>query len=184
MKLEGDRVLYIHVTYVPVLETLGEAKTKPTQHSVKLLREIGIQPDFIITRTGEPLDSVRREKIALFCNVHEEDVVSDSNVDNVYAVPLLFEQQKLCKKILSKLHLRKNHNDLMTWNNFITKIRKLKKSITIGVVGKYFDIGSFKLSDSYISVIEAVKHAAWAHNLYPDIQWIDSKLFEKKPESS
>ncbi|GAG57027.1 unnamed protein product, partial [marine sediment metagenome] len=169
MKLEGDKILYVHVTYVPVLETLGEAKTKPTQHSVKLLREIGIQPDFVITRSKKPLDSVRREKIAMFCNVHEEDVISDSNIDNVYGVPLLFERQQLCKKILKKLNLRKNYNDLKTWKNFITKVRKIDKKVKIGIVGKYFDIGSFKLSDSYISVIEAVKHAAWNNNISPDI---------------
>ena len=182
MKLEDENVLFVHVTYVPVLETLGEAKTKPTQHSVKQLREIGIQPDFIITRTETPLDNVRREKIAMFCNVHEDDVISDSNIDNVYAVPLLFEEQFLCKKILTKLKLKKDRNELKTWKSFINKIRRLDKKITIGIVGKYFDIGDFKLSDSYISVIEAVKHAAWANNLRPEIQWIDSKLFEKNPE--
>jgi len=182
MKLEGDKVIFVHVTYVPVLETLGEAKTKPTQHSVKLLREIGIQPDFVITRSEEPLDDVRREKIAMFCNVHEEDVISDSNIDNVYAVPLLFEKQDLCKKILNKLGLRRDRNNLKIWRSYITKIRRLNKKVKIGVVGKYFDIGSFKLSDSYISVIEAVKHAAWNNNLCPDLQWIDSKVFEKKPE--
>lgn len=181
MKLEGDSVIYVHVTYVPVLATLGEAKTKPTQHSVKLLREIGIQPDFIITRSEKPLDSVRCGKIAMFCNVHEEDVISDSNIDNVYAVTLLFEKQDLCKKILRKLNLRKDHNDLEKWDKFIKKIRTLKNPVTIGIVGKYFDIGTSQLSDSYISVIEAVKHAAWNNNLKPDIKWIDSKLFENEP---
>jgi CTP synthase len=182
MKLEGDSVLYVHVTYVPMLDTLGEAKTKPTQHSVKLLREIGIQPDFIITRSEEPLDNVRREKIAMFCNVHEEEVISDSNIDNVYAVTLLFERQELCKKVLRKLNLRKDHNDLEGWEKFIKKIRTLKNTVTIGIVGKYFDIGTSQLSDSYISVIEAVKHAAWNNNLKPDIKWIDSKVFEKDPK--
>jgi CTP synthase len=181
MKLEGDSVLYVHVTYVPVLDTLGEAKTKPTQHSVKLLREIGIQPDFIITRSEEPLDDVRREKIAMFCNVHQEEVISDSNIDNVYAVTLLFEKQELCKKVLRKLNLRKDHNELEKWEKFIKKIRTLKNSVKIGIVGKYFDIGTSQLSDSYISVIEAVKHAAWNNNLKPDIRWIDSKVFEKDP---
>ncbi|MFO7677769.1 MAG: CTP synthase [Thermoplasmatota archaeon] len=183
MKYDGDHVIYIHVTYVPVLETLGEAKTKPTQHSMKLLREIGIQADFIVVRTEIPLDHVRKEKISLFCNVSEDDVISDSNVDNVYAVPLLFEEQELCKKILRKLHLRKEKNDLKPWKNYITKIKKLDKKITIGIVGKYFDIGAYKLSDSYISVIEAVKHAAWENNLNPEIEWIDSKVFEKHPEN-
>ena len=181
MKLEGENVLYVHVTYVPVLETVGEAKTKPTQHSVKRLREIGIQPDFIITRSEKPLDNVRREKIAMFCNVHEEDVISNEDVDNVYAVSLLFEKQELCKKILRKLNLRKDHNEMEKWEKFIKKIRRLKNTVTIGIVGKYFDIGTSQLSDSYISVIEAVKHAAWNNNLVPDVRWIDSKVFENGP---
>jgi len=179
MKQEGERVLFLHVTYVPMLDALGEAKTKPTQHSVKLLREIGIQPDFIIARSEKPLDNVRREKIAMFCNVHEDEVISNEDVDNVYAVSLLFERQDLCKKILKKLNLRKDHNDLEGWEKFIKKIRILKNSVKIGIVGKYFDIGTSQLSDSYISVIEAVKHASWNNNLKPEISWIDSKVFEK-----
>jgi CTP synthase len=115
MKQEGETVLFVHVTYVPMLDALGEAKTKPTQHSVKLLREIGIMPDFIITRSEKTLDSVRREKIAMFCNVHEDDVISNEDVDNVYAISLLFEKQELCKKVLRKLNLRKDHNDLEGW---------------------------------------------------------------------
>ncbi len=181
MKHEGEKIIYVHVTYVPVLKSLGEAKTKPTQHSVKLLREIGIQPDFIITRSEKPLDDVRKEKIALFCNVSGEDVISDSNIDNVYGVPLLFEDQELCKKILRKLGLRKEESELNSWRNYLGKIRKLDKKVRIGIVGKYFDIGAFKLSDSYISVIEAVKHAAWNNNVRPEIEWIDSKTFEKQP---
>ncbi|MCK4348331.1 MAG: CTP synthase [Thermoplasmatales archaeon] len=182
MKHEGDKVLYVHVTYVPVLEALGEAKTKPTQHSVKLLRGIGIQPDFIVTRSEKALDDVRKEKIALFCNVHEDDVISDSDVDNVYAVPLLFEEQFLCRKILRKLRLRRDHNELKIWKDFISNIRNFEEVVTIGIVGKYFDIGSSKLSDSYISVIESIKHAAWNNGLNPKIKWIDSKIFEKKPD--
>jgi CTP synthase len=182
MKLEDEKILYVHVTYVPVLDALGEAKTKPTQHSVKLLREIGIQPDFIITRSEKPLDEVRREKIAMFCNMHEEDVISDSNIDNVYAVTLLFEEQDLCTKVLKKLNLRKEHVDFEGWSKFIKKIRTIKNPVTIGIVGKYFDIGTSQLSDSYISVIEAVKHAAWNNNVKPEIKWIDSKIFEKNPK--
>jgi len=182
MKLEEDKVIYVHVTYVPVLDSLGEAKTKPTQHSVKRLREIGIQPDFIVTRTKEPLDHVRREKIAMFCNMHEEDVISDSDVDNVYKVTLLFEEQNLCKKILNKLNLRKDHNELKKWKLFLKKISNVEQTVKIGIVGKYFDIGTSQLSDSYISVIEAVRHASWNNNLKPEIHWIDSKTFEKNPE--
>ena len=182
MKNEGETVLFVHVTYVPMLEALGEAKTKPTQHSVKRLREIGIMPDFIITRSEKTLDSVRREKIAMFCNVNEDDVISNEDVDNVYSISLLFENQDFSKKVLRKLNLRKNHNDLEGWEKFLKKIKRLKSTVTIGIVGKYFDIGTSQLSDSYISVIEAVKHAAWNYNLNPDIKWIDSKVFEKDPK--
>ena len=181
MKQEGERVIFVHVTYVPMLDALGEAKTKPTQHSVKLLREIGIMPDFIITRSEKTLDNVRREKIAMFCNVHEDDVISNEDVDNIYAVSLLFEKEDLCKKILKKLNLRKDHNDLEGWEKFIKKIRTLKNPVRIGIIGKYFDIGTSQLSDSYISVIEAVKHAAWNNNVDPKVSWIDSKEFEKDP---
>ena len=181
MRQEGEKVVFVHVTYVPMLDALGEAKTKPTQHSVKRLREIGIMADFIIARSEKPLDHIRREKIAMFCNVSEDDVISNQDVDNIYSVSLLFEKQDLCKKILRKLNLHKDHNDLEGWEKFIKKIRRLDNTIAIGIVGKYFDIGTSQLSDSYISVIEAVKHAAWNNNLQPDIRWIDSKIFEEDP---
>jgi CTP synthase len=181
MKHEGEKVVFVHVTYVPMLDALGEAKTKPTQHSVKQLREIGIMPDFIITRSEKTLDNVRREKIAMFCNVSQDDVISNEDVDNIYAVSLLFEKQNLCRKILKKLNLRKDKDNLKEWKKFIKKTNRLQNTVKIGIVGKYFDIGASQLSDSYISVIEAVKHAAWNNNLKPDIKWIDSKLFEIEP---
>ena len=181
MKLDGNKVLYIHVVYLPVVKTLGEMKTKPTQHSVKELREIGIQPDFIIGRSEHLIDDVRKKKIALFCNVLEKDVISDPNVDNIYEVPLVFEKQGLCEKILEKFNI-KGKKDMKDWNKFIDKIKNLKKTVKIGIVGKYFDIGQFKLPDSYISVIEAIKHAAWYNNVKPEIEWIDSKIFEKNPK--
>ncbi len=126
MKHEGDKVVFVHVTYVPMLDALGEAKTKPTQHSVKLLREIGIMPDFIITRSEKTLDNVRREKIAMFCNVSQDDVISNEDVDNIYAVTLLFEKQDLCRKILKKLNLRKDKDNL----EGMGKIYKENKQIT------------------------------------------------------
>jgi CTP synthase len=119
----------------------------------------------------------------MFCNIHEVDVISNPNVENVYKVSLLFDEQEFCKKILKKLNLRKDHNDLQRWKKFISHIDRLEKSVNIGIVGKYFDIGTSKLSDSYISVIEAVKHASWNSNRRPEIHWIDSKRFEKNPKS-
>jgi len=178
MRLENGNVLFVHVTYVPTPKTLGEQKTKPTQHSVKQLREIGIQPDVVIGRSEYPIDDVRKKKIALFCNIREEDVISDPNVENVYELPIVFEKQGLCKKILEKLKLKRRVN-LKEWKRFINKIKTLKKTVRIGIVGKYFDIGHFKLPDSYISVIEAIKHASWHNNVKPTIEWVDSKIFEK-----
>ena len=182
MKLEGENVLFIHVGYLPVLSYLGEMKTKPMQHSVKEIRTIGIQPDFIICRSDYPVDEVRKNKIALFCNVKKDDIISNPNLENVYELPLIFEKQKLGEKILKKLDIKPKFSDLKPWKKFIEKSKSIKKVVKIGIVGKYFDIGKYKLPDSYVSVIEAIKHAAWCNNVKPEIDWIDSKVFEKNPK--
>ncbi|MCD6226237.1 MAG: CTP synthase [Candidatus Aenigmarchaeota archaeon] len=182
MKSEGENTIFIHVTYVPVPSHLGEAKTKPTQHSVQKLREIGIIPDFIVCRSEKPLDDVRKNKISVFCDIKPDYIISDHNIENIYEAPLIFEQQNFGEKIIKKLNLRPRSKNMKKWKNYIDKIKKINKSIKIGIVGKYFDIGTSTLTDSYISVIEAVKHACWNNNLKPDIKWIDSKEFEKHPE--
>jgi CTP synthase len=182
MKLEGEKVLFVHVGYLPVLSYLGEMKTKPLQHSVKEIRTIGIQPDFIVCRSDYPVDDVRKNKIALFCNVKKDEIISNPNLENVYELPLIFEEQKLGEKILEKLNVKPKSSDLKSWKKFIENTKKLKKVVKIGIVGKYFDIGKYKLPDSYVSVIEAIKHAAWHNNVKPDIEWIDSKIFEKDPK--
>lgn len=182
MKFEDEKVVFIHVGYLPIPQYLGEMKSKPMQHSVKELRTIGIQPDIIICRSDYVVDEIRKDKIALFCNVKKEDIISNPNLENVYELPLVFEQQKLGDKILKKLNLKPRKNDLKELRSFIEKTKKIKKNVRIGIVGKYFDIGKYRLPDSYISVIEAIKHAAWNNNVKPDIKWIDSKTFEKNPE--
>jgi len=182
MKLKGEDVLFIHVGYLPVLSYLGEMKTKPMQHSVKEIRTIGIQPDFIICRSEYPVDEVRKDKIALFCNVKKDDIISNPNLENVYELPLIFEEQKLGEKILKKLNIKTKLSDLKPWEKFIEKSKSVKKVVKIGIVGKYFDIGKYKLPDSYVSVIEAVKHAAWHNDVKPEIEWIDSKIFESDPK--
>jgi CTP synthase len=182
MKLEGEKVLFVHVSYLPILKHLGEMKTKPTQHSVKELREIGIQPDFIICRSEGVLDDVRRDKIALFCNVKKEDILSCPDLENVYELPLLFEREKLAEKILEKFGIKKRKPHLENWKKILEKMKNAKKKVKIGIVGKYFDIGKYKLPDAYISVIEAVKHAAARLNVKPEIECIDSKIFEKYPQ--
>ena len=182
MKSEGENTIFIHVTYVPVPSHLGEAKTKPTQHSVQKLREIGIIPDFIVCRSEKPLDDVRKNKISVFCDIKPDYIISDHNIENIYEAPLIFEQQNFGEKIIKKLNLRPRSKNMKKWKNYIDKIKKINKSVKIGIVGKYFDIGTSTLTDSYISVIEAIKHACWNNNLKPDIKWIDSKEFEKHPE--
>lgn len=177
MKLQGNSVLFVHVTYLPVLKSVGEMKTKPTQHSVKALREIGIQPDFIICRSSTSIDEPRREKIALFCNVSKEDIISNPDVNNIYKVPLIFEEQRFGEKILNKLGMQPRQSNLSDWKQFVESLES-DKAVTIGIVGKYFDIGDFELPDSYVSVIEAIKHAAAANGVRPDIRWLNSKDFE------
>jgi CTP synthase len=179
MRFEGESVIFVHVVYLPIVKTLGEMKTKAAQHSVRDLREIGIQPDFMICRAERPLDDVRRKKIALFCNIKEEDVISDPDLKVPYELPIVFDEQGLCDKILKKFNLNKKRKDLKEWKQFIDKIKNAKKTVNVGIVGKYFDIGQFQLLDSYISVIEAIKHACWYHGVIPKIEWIDSKIFEK-----
>ena len=183
MRMEGEKCVYVHVSYVPIPKHIGEQKTKPTQHSVKMLRELGIQPDFIVCRSEKPLDDVRRKKISIFCDVKEEHVVSDEDLCNVYEVPLLFESQGFADKILRLLKIRPKTRVRKTkWEALIKKIKNLKKKVRIAIVGKYFDIGTFTLADSYVSVIEAVKHAAWHTGVNPEIIWVNSKEFEKNPK--
>lgn len=178
MRMDGDNCLYIHVSYVPVPKYLGEQKTKPTQHSAQKLRELGIIPDFLICRSEAPIDDVRKEKIALFCNVKKEDVISDPDIRNVYELPLIFDDQNLGRRILEKLNLQPKDIDSKEWKTAIEKIKNIHEKVKIGIVGKYFDVGEFTLQDSYISVIEAIKHASWLNEREPEIEWIDSKIFE------
>lgn len=182
MKLEGEKVVFVHVGYLPVIKSLGEMKTKPVQHSVKELRELGIQPDFIVGRSESTIDEVRKEKVALFCNVRKEDIIANPDLENVYELPLLFEEQKFGDKILLKLGMENRKSNLEEWKNLIEKIKNIKDFVRIGIVGKYFDIGEYNLPDSYVSVIEAVKHAAWSNNVSPKFYWIDAKALEAKDE--
>lgn len=182
MKLEGERVLFAHVSYLPVPKHLGEMKTKPTQHSVKELRTIGIQPDFIICRSDQSVDEVRKDKIALFCNVMKEDIISNPDLENIYELPLIFEEQSFGDKILKKFGLKPRKLNSKNWKAIVKKMNNAKNLVRIGIVGKYFDIGEYRLPDAYISIIEALKHAAAANSVIPNIEWINSKEFEKDPK--
>jgi len=189
LKLEyPDDVLHIHVAYLPVPKYLGEMKTKPIQQSVRLLNERGIRPDFVVGRYegARTLDEGRKKKIALYCNVTFEDVIANPNVNSIYEIPLLFEEQRFAEKVLYKLKLSPFTNiDMTRWTDLFDKIRSADRELTIGLIGKYFDVGGgYLLSDVYISVIEALKHACWYHRYKPVLEWIDSDRIEKEgPEN-
>lgn len=180
LHLESKPVVFAHVTYLPVPSHLGEMKTKPTQHSVRELQRLGITPDFILGRSKKKIDKVRLEKLSVFCNVHPNQVISVPDTENIYEVPLILEEQNFTREILSKFNLKyKKSEELEKWKTFIDSINSFDKEVEIGIVGKYFDTGEFTLKDSYISVIEAVKHASWNNRVRSKITWIDSKSYEK-----
>ncbi|MBI3626869.1 CTP synthase [Candidatus Uhrbacteria bacterium] len=182
MKLEApSQVLLVLVSYLPVPDYLGEMKTKPTQYAARSLNSAGIQADFIMARASKPLDEPRRNKLAVFCNVRPEDVVASPDVKSIYEIPALFDQQNLGEKILNKLGLKSKIKDHKDWSNFVDKISTSSKTVKIGIIGKYFGSGEFTLADSYISVIEAVKHAAYSQNLKPEIDWLSAEDYEKDP---
>ena len=170
-----NNVLYVHVTLVPFARAAGEIKTKPTQHSVGKLREIGIQPDILICRTEKPLSSDIKEKISLFCNVHTDAVIEARDVDSIYQVPLIFKEQGLDKIILSHFRMKYKSTDLKDWNkDVVEKALNPKGHVTIAVVGKY--VG---LQDAYKSIYEALNHAGIHNDARIEIKKIDSEDIEK-----
>lgn len=179
LKLPGD-VLNVHVGYLPMPSALGELKSKPMQTSVHLLNEAGVQPDIIIGRASRPLDKERKEKISIFCNVAVDDVFSNPDTDSVYHIPEILSSQGICERIFKKLNIKPRSADLNEWRRFTRKIKPLKKRVEIAIVGKYFRSGDFSLEDSYVCVIEAVKHATWHQGVQAAITWIDSLDIEKK----
>lgn len=181
MKLKHPKdVVFVMITYLPYPPKVGEMKTKPTQQAVRELNANGINPDIIIARSEVAIDDKRKEKIALFCNVHEKDIVSAPDVDNVYEVLINFERDDLSRRILKKLELPTKKTDLNKWYTLVENIKKSEKTVKIGIVGKYFGTGEFMLGDSYISVIEAVKHACFKAKVKAQIEWLNSEEFEKK----
>ena len=181
LKMPG-KILFMLVSYLPIPQNLGEMKTKPTQHAVRALNYAGIQPDIIIARSSRPLDAVRKNKISLFCNVSPEAVISAPDIESIYEVPVNFEKDNLGKIILKKFGLKPKKQNSKEWNKLVKKIKTVKKPVKVGIVGKYFGIGDFILADSYISVIEAIKHASWHLNLKPEIYWLNAEEFEKHPK--
>ncbi len=185
MKLSHPKdVLFILVSYLPIPKRIGEMKTKPTQYAVRTLNSAGIQPDIILARSEVPLDEVRKKKISTFCNVASQDVISAPDVETIYEIPINFEKENLGNQILKKLDLKpERKKNLRDWKALVKTIKNAKKTVKIGIVGKYFETGRFTLMDSYISIIEAVKHAAYHFKRKPEIFWLSAEEYEKNPAS-
>lgn len=176
-----DDVLHVHITYLPIPGNLGEMKSKPAQMSVRDLNAVGIQPDILLARSEKSIDAPRRKRLALNTGIEEEDIIPAPDVNNIYEIPLNYEDAGLTDRILKKLKLKRKTTDLADWKKFVKKVENAQQIVKIGIVGKYFAVGDFVLSDSYISVIEAIKHAAYTQNLKPQVHWIDSGKVEKDP---
>jgi len=173
-------VLLALVSFVPALGAGGtELKTKPTQYAVRTLNSAGLQPDIILARASVPLDEKRKQTISLNCNIDKEFIISAPNVESIYDVPINFEKDNLGDKILKKFSLKSRKKDLNEWQAFAESVKNPKGEVKIGIVGKYFDSGDFILTDSYISVIESVKHAAYFCKQKPVIEWLDSHVYEE-----
>lgn len=182
MHLESPKdVLLALVSYLPVPGNLGEMKTKPTQYAARSLNAAGLQPDLIICRSAFPIDEPRKRKLSISCNVAAEDVIAAPDVESIYAVPVKFEEEGVGERIVMKLGLKAPKKDGKQWVDLVKRIKSSTKPVKIGVVGKYFSTGNFTLSDAYLSVLEAVKHAAWAIHRKPEIVWLNSEDFEKRP---
>ena len=168
-------IAYIHVTLLPYIETSGELKTKPTQHSVKELRSIGIQPDLLVCRSNRPINKELKRKISGFCGVNEKAVIPSLDADSIYSVPLALKEEGLCKEILNVLNLEDQICDLKNWAELVHKLRNPGPSVKVALVGKYV-----QLNDAYLSVVEALRHACIAQDASLDLQWVCAEQIESE----
>ncbi len=169
-----ENVMYIHVTLVPYLKVANEVKTKPTQHSVKELRSIGIQPDILVCRTEKRFSNEVKEKLALFCDTDKDAVIQEIDAPSIYEVPLMLEEEGLAKIVVQRLGIKCGEPDLADWQNMVERMKNLNGKVVIGIVGKYVS-----LPDAYLSVAEALRHAGLYHGVVVDIKWINSEDLEK-----
>lgn len=169
-----ENVIYIHLTLVPYIKTAGELKTKPTQHSVNKLREIGIQPTILLCRTDRHLPLDLKKKIALFCNLEPKEVITAIDVDCIYEVPLLLHQEGLDTLIVKYLHIETRPPDLSLWEDMVKRFKNPASTVRIGLIGKYIE-----LKESYKSLCEALSHGGLANNAKVDVHWIDADDIEK-----
>lgn len=174
---DQNSVMTVMVSYLPLPSTVGEMKTKPTQHAIRSLQAAGVQPDILIARSSTAMDDKRKEKLSQFCNVSKDKIISAPDVSSIYDVPINFEKDHISSLIVSTLKLkRKKETDLiLKWKNFF---KKSKEDVNIAIVGKYFNTGDFILSDAYLSVIESLKYAGYKNKVNAKLSWLSSQDFE------
>jgi CTP synthase len=178
-ELGADSIAYVLVTYLPIPDHMQEMKTKPTQQAVRLLGQEGILPDFIICRAKQPLDEIRKKKIEQCSYVHADQIISAPDIDTVYEMPLYLEREQLGQKMLRHFHLpSKRIPDWQRWQGLVSAIKNPPYKVKIAIVGKYLDIGDFSLTDSYVSIYQALVHAGAQHNVGIEINWINAQMFE------
>lgn len=183
-ELGADSIAYVLVAYLPIPSHIQEMKTKPVQQAVKLLNEEGISPDFIICRSKYRLDDVRKRKIELYANIASDHVISAPDIDTIYQIPLDLEHESIGRKVLSKLGLHsKQQPNWHRWQQLVHAIKQPAHTLNVAIVGKYFDVGDFSLTDSYLSIYQALIHAGAQLNAGVAIKWIDAKQFETDPRS-
>ncbi len=175
-----QRVIHVHVGYLPTPAHIGEPKTKPTQLSVKTLNSLGIQPDFIVARSPKRMDQRRRDRFALFCNVESDHIIDSPDVENVYEIPLIFEEQHFDTLILSELKMAERKLDISEWKELVNKTKKERGyTMRIAIIGKYLKTGEYQLKDSYAALIDAITHASVAKDTEVEIVWVQAEDIEK-----
>lgn len=180
-----DDVIFVMVSYLPVPGTLGEMKTRPTQHAIRELASYGVQADFIIARSQQAMDEKRKEKLAISCNVRPDRIISAPDVASIYDVPLNLERDAISDALLDALKLsNETPSDLSEWRDFVGRLKGATDTVKIGVVGKYFDTGDFVLSDAYLSVIEGIKFSAAEVGVKAEIEWLNAKDFENGTDTA
>ncbi len=173
--LDESDVVFIHVTLVPYIKSAAELKTKPTQHSVRQLQEIGISPDILVCRSEYPINSSVRNKLALFCNVDTSSVINCMDAATIYQVPLVLNEEGLDREVIKKLKLEERDYDLSLWQDIVKRIKQPKDTLTVAIVGKYLET-----KDAYLSLTQALLHGAVANYLKAEIKWVDAELLENK----
>lgn len=179
-ELGRDHVIHVHVSYLPIPKTVGEMKTKPVQYSVRTLNSYGIQPHFVVGRSETVMDEKRIEKLVQFCGVDEAHIISNPDANSIYEVPLILDGQDFAETMLKDMGLGvKKDKGITDWKKYVDALSSVEEEVDIAIVGKYFKSGDFALEDSYVSVIEAIKHGSAANNVKVNVHWINSSKFEE-----